>query len=135
MNVSFSFNRLGCFLVAVVSSLASWSVCAESAITWPDLPKACFVSGRPATQRDVKGGCAAFLIGGPDMSTGTPLPIAIPQYAWHVDQATGKKTPVILMQAEEKSGIRAVGYKDIQTSTLGAALLSEMQLLGTKKPE
>ncbi len=52
MNLLFSFNRLGCFLVAVVSGLASWSLCAESVIHRPDFPKTCFVRGRPATLGD-----------------------------------------------------------------------------------
>ncbi|WP_197388332.1 hypothetical protein [Ralstonia pseudosolanacearum] len=62
------------------------------------------------------------------------MDIQIPQYAFHVDGASGKKTPVIVLQAEERSGIKAVGYKEVQTSTIGAGLLSEMQLLGTSKP-
>lgn len=65
---------------------------------------------------------------------GTPLDIQIPEYAYHVDSASGKKTPVILLQAEEHSGIKAVGYREVGTSILGAALLSEMQLLGRNKP-
>ena len=66
---------------------------------------------------------------------GTPLDIQIPQYAWHVDQASRKRTAVILIQAEESSGIKAVGYRELGSSSLGAALLSEMVLLGTDKPD
>jgi hypothetical protein len=74
------------------------------------------------------------LIGGPEKSVGTPLNIQIPQYAFHVDVASGKNTPVIVLQAEEHAGIKAVGYREVQTSRIGAALLSEMQLLGMSKP-
>lgn len=103
------------------------------AVHWPNLPKECFVSARPATVADEKKGCAAFLIGQAEESAGVPLAVEIPQYAWLVDQKTGTKTPVILIQAEENSGIKAVGYKALDSS-MGVALLSEMVLLGSKKP-
>lgn len=105
-----------------------------AAIEWPELPKECFVAARPATTADVKKGCAVFMIGQTGTSAGTPLDIKVPQYAWHVDQESGKKTPVILIQAEESSGIKAVGYKELGSQSLGAALLSEMILLGSKRP-
>jgi hypothetical protein len=69
-----------------------------------------------------------------EVSSGTPLGIGIPQYAWLVDDASGKKTPVILIQAEEDSGIKTVGYKELDSHSLGVAILSEMILLGRKKP-
>jgi len=112
--------------------MASGTVIAES-ITWPDLPKTCFVSGRPATSLDVDAGCAAFLINGKGQAAGTPNKLEIPQYARHVDEATGKETPVILIQAEENGEIKAVGYKELGTDQLGAALLREVRLLGTTK--
>ena len=105
-----------------------------TAILWPQLPKDCFVRARPATSADMKKGCAAFAIGNAGTSVGTPLDIKIPQYAWHVDKASGKKTPVILIQAEESSGIKAVGYREVDSPGLGAALLTEMILLGGDKP-
>ena len=103
-------------------------------IGWPELPEDCFVSGRPATFEDVKKGCAAFVIGKAGMPAGTPLDIKVPQYAWHVDQGSGKKAPVILIQAEENSGIKAVGFRNLDTQGLEAGLLTEMVLLGTEKP-
>jgi hypothetical protein len=121
------------FICAIGLITAPWTGNAV-VIHWPDLPKECFVSARPATVADVKKGCAAFMIGDTDTSVGTPLGIEIPQYAWHVDQKSGKKTPVILIQAEESSGIKAVGYKDVDSPSLSVALLSEMILLGSRKP-
>ncbi|OLY72448.1 hypothetical protein AU074_11180 [Pseudomonas sp. ATCC PTA-122608] len=106
---------------------------AES-ITWPDLPVTCFVSGRSATSQDVDTGCAAFLINVKGKPAGTPIKLDIPQYAMHVDEGTGKETPVILIQAEENGDVKAVGYKELGTGQLGAALLREVRLLGTKKP-
>ena len=104
------------------------------AITWPDLPSTCFVSGRSATSQDVDTGCAAFLINVKGQAAGTPIKLDIPQYAMHVDEGTGKETPVILIQAEENGDVKAVGYKELGTGQLGAALLREVRLLGTKKP-
>lgn len=106
---------------------------AES-ISWPDLPDTCFVSGRSATSQDVDTGCAAFLINVKGKPAGTPIKLDIPQYAMHVDEGTGKETPVILIQAEENGDVKAVGYKELGTGQLGAALLREVRLLGTKKP-
>ncbi len=125
--------RLHRLLIPLTCALACTASQAED-VNWPELPKTCFVSRRPSTVSDLSQNCAAFLIGGPEKSGGTPLDIQIPQYAFHVDGASGKKTPVIVLQAEERSGIKAVGYKEVQTSTIGAGLLSEMQLLGTSKP-
>ncbi|WP_242155052.1 MULTISPECIES: hypothetical protein [unclassified Pseudomonas] len=103
-------------------------------ITWPDLPQSCFVSGRSATSTDVDTGCAAFLINVQGKAAGTPIKLDIPQYAMHVDEATGKETPVIIIQAEENGEVKAVGYKELGTDQLGAALLREVRLLGTQKP-
>ncbi len=120
-------------LLLATLAMASSTVIAES-ITWPDLPKTCFVSGRSATSLDVDAGCAAFLINVKGQAAGTPIKLDIPQYALHVDEATGKETPVILIQAEENGEIKAVGYKELGTDQLGAALLREVRLLGTTKP-
>ena len=106
----------------------------DAVVSWPDLPTKCFVAGRPATEADATQGCAAFVIKAKGGAAGTPLNVAIPQYALHTDQATGEATRVILIQAEENSGIQAAGYKTIGSGEIGAALLSEMRLLGVRKP-
>nr|WP_252121065.1 hypothetical protein [Pseudomonas petroselini] len=103
-------------------------------IAWPDLPETCFVSGRSATSTDVDAGCAAFLINVKGKAAGTPIKLDIPQYALHIDETTGKETPVILIQAEENGEVKAVGYRELGTDQLGAALLREVRLLGTQKP-
>lgn len=120
------------FLLAALA-IAPTLVLADT-ITWPDLPKSCFVSGRSATSMDVDTGCAAFLINVKGQAAGTPIKLDIPQYAMHVDEATGKETPVILIQAEENGEVKAVGYRELGTDQLGAALLREVRLLGTRKP-
>lgn len=103
-------------------------------IAWPDLPKACFVKGRPATEDDLTKGCAAFVIKIQGKVPSRPLNIAIPQYAIHVEDGTGKEGPVIIIQAEEGQGIQTVGFMIVGTSSMGASLLREVRLLGTKKP-
>lgn len=106
-----------------------------SNVAWPELPHTCFVKDRPATEEDVKKGCAAFVIKAHNQLAGTPLNIKIPQYAIHVDEKTGKEAPVVVIQAEENAGIQAVGYAEVGSSAIGAALLRELHLLGTVKPK
>lgn len=120
-------------LLFAILSMAPALAIADS-ITWPDLPQSCFVSGRSATSVDVDTGCAAFLINVKGKAAGTPIKVDIPQYALHIDEATGKETPVIIIQAEENGDIKAVGYRELGTEQLGAALLREVRLLGTQKP-
>lgn len=101
---------------------------------WPDLSDQCSVKGRPANDQDVNSGCAVFVIKGNDDSSGVPMNIEVPQYAFHIDERAGSESPVIVIQAEEKSGMRVIGYKDVGSGRFGAALLREMRLCGTKKP-
>ncbi|MEQ1887407.1 MAG: hypothetical protein ABL967_20275, partial [Bryobacteraceae bacterium] len=61
---------------------------------WQSTP---FTAGRPATQGDVDAGSAVFLIGG---AASTAIDIKLPHCAILSDATTGKKTPVILIQAE-----------------------------------
>jgi len=63
------------------------------------------------------------------------MSIEIPQYAIHVEEGTGKQTPVIIIQAEEHNGIQTIGYRIVGSSEVGICLLRELRLLGTKKPE
>ncbi|MEX5539903.1 hypothetical protein [Pseudomonas poae] len=120
------------FLLTAMALLPALAL--GDAIAWPDLPQSCFVSGRPATSEDVDSGCAAFLINVKGKAAGTPIELKIPQYAMHVDEASGKETPVIIIQAEENGEVKAVGYRELGTDQLGAALLREIRLLGTQKP-
>lgn len=120
------------FLLTAMTLLPALAL--GDAIAWPDLPQSCFVSGRPATSEDVDSGCAAFLINVNGKAAGTPIELKIPQYAMHVDEASGKETPVIIIQAEENGEVKAVGYRELGTDQLGAALLREIRLLGTQKP-
>ncbi len=101
---------------------------------WPDLPRACFVSGRPATVADVKAGCAVFVATSNGKPVGKPLDIEIPQYAIHTDRKTGKKSRVIVIQAEEAEGMKVVGYKIVGTRRKVVDMLDSLVLLGAEKP-
>ncbi len=116
-------------ILSIASPLAS-----ANTIIWPDLPETCFVSGRSATSADVDTGCAAFLINVKGEAAGTPIKLDIPQYAMHVDETTGKETPVIIIQAErerrdEGGGLQGTGHRSAR-----CRLLREVRPLGIKKP-
>ncbi len=122
-----------CRLLILLALVIPMRTMAEG-VAWPDLSQNCFVKGRLATKDDVKKGCAVFVIENHGQPAGSPLDIEIPQYAIHVEDGSGIETPVIIIQAEENSSIKAVGYKGVGTSNYGVALLRELRLLGTKKP-
>lgn len=82
----------------------------------------------------MKAGCAAFLIQSNGKYVGKPVRLAIPQYAFHIEEGTGKRTPVVVIQAEEDRSIKAVGFKVVGSEQLGVALINELQLLGMQPP-
>jgi hypothetical protein len=106
------------------------------AVSWPELAKVGHVAGRTATTDDVKAGHAAFAIrsdanGQPGSK---PIQVTIPQYALYVDRDTGKQVPVVLIQAEDRAGVKLAGFRLVGIDGFGACLLSELHLLGTKRP-
>jgi len=102
---------------------------------WPPLPTSGFVSGRPATQQDVRDGNAVFVAEVGGKVIGQPLPIDIPQYALHVDGDTQQRTRVIVVQAERAGGIEMVGFRNIATGGDGVGTRPEFELLGRSKPQ
>jgi hypothetical protein len=100
-------------------------------VKWPPLPKKEFLSGRAATKVDVNSGRAAFVAMLDEKPIGKPLPIKIPQYAFHLDN--GKKTPVIIIQAEQMGDKKYVGARLLDGKEL-VGFLDEFELLGTKQP-
>ncbi len=61
---------------------------------------------------------------------GTPIPNAVPQYAFHVDEA-GRRTPGIVIQAEQAGEMRIIGFRPLSGELL-AALEKEFEFLGTE---
>ena len=104
-------------------------------IKWPELSRVGHVSGRTATTADVKAGNAAFVIQNSDGHSGSkPIRLTIPQYAMYLDRDTGKQIPVVVIQAEDRAGAKLAGFKLVGSGGFGACLLSELHLLGTKRP-
>lgn len=98
---------------------------------WPSLPTKGYIAGRKATQEDVAKGDAAFFLG---MSE--PLPIEIPQYAYHIEEQTGKRTAGFIVQAERTPDGRELAAM-IPVGGEGplVALLAEFKLLGKVQPK
>jgi hypothetical protein len=103
----------------------------ESAPPWPALPKHGFIAGRAATQQDVTDGNALFVAEVGGRLVGRPLPITVPQYAFHIDQTTGARTRVIVLQAERAGSLEMIGYHAPDTNTYGVGTAPEFELLGT----
>ncbi|MFN3235634.1 MAG: hypothetical protein ACE37D_01105 [Pseudomonadales bacterium] len=100
-------------------------------INWPPLPTNAFTSGKLATQQDVEAGRAVFSMQSGEELVGEYLDILIPQYAFHIDEESGTKTPVIIIQAETNGVFDLVGYTSIADDSVGMGLVSEFELLGT----
>lgn len=113
-----------------ISILAACSVAASAQSAWPPLPEAGFVAGRAANQDDVDRGSAGFAVGGNGV-VGSPLAIAIPQYAYFNDNGT--RVPVVLIQAETAQGKKLAAGKTADGGIV-VAFLSDFTLLGTQPP-
>jgi|ERR671919_1453100 hypothetical protein len=98
---------------------------------WPALPERGFITGRAATQQDIADGNAVFVAEVGGRLVGIPLNITVPQYAFHVDQQTGARTRVIVLQAERAGSLEMIGYVDPETDTYGVGTAREFELLGT----
>ncbi len=114
------------------AAVSARALAAAAAITWPALPADGFVSGRAATSEDVLAGRAAFSMQVEGRVTSQPLPLAVPQYAFHV--VSGKRTPGIVIQAEAGQGKRMVGFQTLSQGNIIAAPETEFELLGTSIP-
>lgn len=105
----------------------------EQTTEWPELPTREFVSGRPATQQDVQEGRAIFVLTMGDTPVGKPIAIEIPQFAL-LNAGDGKPpVPVVVVQAEEFPKGQLAGVRDA-TGKEYAVFLTDLQLLGTRKP-
>lgn len=102
-----------------------------AAVDWPSLPAGGFVSDRAANRDDVAKGYAAVSAESQGNGIAVPIPGAVPQYAFHID-AHGKRTPGIVIQAEQAGSIRIIGFKPLPGEGLLAALENEFEFLGTE---
>src|SRR5207302_866893 len=101
---------------------------------WPPLSEFKSTHGRAANAADVNDGAAIFVLGDKEKPSGNPINIALPQYAFHVDSETGKKTPCIVIQAEEIEGRRLIGALLLPKRGALAGFFNEFELLGSKNP-
>jgi hypothetical protein len=100
---------------------------------WPSLPTGSFISGRPATDKDVLEGNAVFALRAYGVPFGKPLDVVIPQYAYLTKRGQ-RPIPVIVVQAELGKGLEIFGVRDLSGKT-ATARDSELQLLGTHPPD
>lgn len=101
-------------------------------VNWPPLPAKGFVSGRPATDEDVKAGNAVFVLKAYGTYFGRPMNVTIPQYAYFTKSGE-KPEPVIVVQAEIGKGIKLFGVRDFDGHA-ATARDYEIRLLGTASP-
>jgi hypothetical protein len=100
--------------------------------SWPVLPKSGFITGRVATEADIKRGDAVFLSlidGKPD---GAPAAIPVPQYAYLVGQ-DGRRRPVVVVQAQTNARGTFLGMRDVKGEEY-VATREEVVLLGSTHP-
>jgi hypothetical protein len=101
--------------------------------SWPPLPTTGFISGRPATDKDVAEGNAVFALRAYGVPFGKPLDVTIPQYAYLTKRGQ-QPIAVIVVQAELGKGLKIFGVRDLNGKT-ATAKESELQLLGTHSPD
>ena len=121
--------RLVTLLTILGISLAS----AQQSPGWPPLPTSGFISGRPATDKDIMEGNAVFALRAYGVAFGKPLDVVIPQYAYLTKRGQ-RPIPVIVVQAELGKGLKIFGVRDLNGKT-ATARDSELQLLGTHPPD
>ena len=100
---------------------------------WPPLPTSGFISGRPATDKDIMEGNAVFALRAYGVAFGKPLDVIIPQYAYLTKRGQ-RPIPVIVVQAELGKGLKIFGVRDLNGKTATARDF-ELQLLGTHPPD
>jgi hypothetical protein len=120
------------FIVVAVYGCAKEEPVNLPSSLWPPLSGQKCISGRAATAADVDAGNAVFVLQAEGQPIGKPLGIKIPQYAFHLEEGTGRRTPCVIIQAEEARGQRMIGCRMLYKGELLAATLAEFELLGEK---
>ena len=107
----------------------------KDSVTWPDLPTKGFIRGRAASKDDITKGNAAFVLADQDGNPrGKPIDIEIPQYCYHINAETRRRSPAILIQAEQDNhGRQLVAIQQIGGGNM-VCLLAELELLGKDRP-
>jgi len=108
---------------------------AQDVVVWPKLKDAKYVSGRPATDNDVKEERAVFVLKSDGIPIGQPLNILLPQHAFHIDTKTKHRVPCVLIQAEEAQGFKFAGCRVISDGSWLVGALDEFELRGSRVPK
>jgi hypothetical protein len=82
----------------------------------------------------VEAGKAVFALQDQGTPIGKPLGIRVPQYAFHLEEGTRRRTPCIIIQAEEARRQKLLGCRRLPDNALLAGKLNEFELLGDKPP-
>ncbi len=99
---------------------------------WPKLPVSGYITGRSATEADLKLGDAIFLSLLDGKPNGAPATIAVPQYALLV-QENGNRLPVVVVQAEDTEEGTLLGMRDAEGRSY-VVTKAEALLLGSTHP-
>ena len=133
-------SRIAALLLAAAMTAGAASGLAQpnsaqqtSKQSWPLLPTSGFISGRPATDKDVIDGNAVFALRAYGVPFGKPLDVIIPQYAY-LTKRGHEPIPVIVVQDELGKGLKIFGVRDL-TGKTATGRDSELQLLGTHLPD
>lgn len=97
-------------------------------VAWPVLPSSGFITGRVATEADVKRGDAVFLTQTDGKPDAEPSPIQVPQYAYLLE-ANGNRRPVVVVQAQTNERGTILGMRDAKGEEY-VATREEVVLLG-----
>jgi len=126
-------ERKGVWMRNVVAALLLGLGVAAGAqpVKWPPLPSQGFIIGRAATKADVDAGNAVFVAADGDRAIGVPRFLEIPQYAYFVDN--GKRTPAIILQAEEVQGQTLLGARLLDGQYM-VGFIGDFELLGARAP-
>jgi hypothetical protein len=120
-------------IAGATTGLAQNSTQQAAKQTWPPLPTTGFISGRPATDKDVIDGNAVFALRAYGVPFGKPLDVTIPQYAY-LRKKGQEPIAVIVVQAELGKGLKIFGVRDLNGKG-ATAKESELQLLGMHPPD
>jgi hypothetical protein len=101
-------------------------------LAWPELPENGFIVGRTANRKAVQDGNAVFVLEQDGVPASRPINMVVPQYAYHVDRATGKGTPCIVLQAEEFRGVQMIGSRDFVNDREFVDVAANFMFLGVK---
>jgi hypothetical protein len=124
--------RMRLVILLTILGISVASAQQSSGPGWPPLPTSGFISGRPATDKDIMEGNAVFALRAYGVPFGKPLDVVIPQYAYLTKRGQ-RPIPVIVVQAELGKGLKIFGVRDLSGKT-ATARDSELQLLGTHPP-